>query len=367
MSKQNTFCKALSNAVSFRIPGESNSLTFNPCCLYDHYLPFHPNYYKKHREIFINADQDFLPGCSKCKLKEKTHKGQSHRAFNNKDIPDGIGSDIHKLEIVLDTTCNAACIQCGTYQSSLWRNEVANRDKNYQHIQSETQIDSKIDLIQSSVDFSTVKEFHFWGGEPLLTDTHLKFLNRIENPSDVVIRYTTNGSIFPDNDVLKLWEKFKEVKIGLSADGIGDRFHYIRWPLKWDKWARNVIRFRDEAPSNVDYHINCCVIPLNALYILELVEWLDNNFDVHQRGAYAGRKINCNFIRGEGTLDIGCSPMSLREEIWKLLGEDHAVSKILKELPVMDPQHMLRHLNEWDPIRKLNWRETFPDVVRHFE
>jgi len=111
--------------------------------------------------------------------------------------------------------------------------------------------------------------------------------------------------------------------------------------------------------SNVDYHINCCVIPLNALYILELVEWLDNNFDVHQRGAYAGRKINCNFIRGEGTLDIGCSPMSLREEIWKLLGEDHAVSKILKELPVMDPQHMLRHLNEWDPIRKLNWRETF--------
>ncbi len=363
---QNKFCKALSNALSFRIPGDSNTLTFNPCCLYNTYIPFHPTLYKKHRDIFIKSDKEFLPDCSKCQLKEKTH-GTSHRHFMNRDIPDGIGDQIHKLELVLDTTCNAACIQCGTYQSSLWRNEYANRDKNYAHIQPESQIDAKIDQIQSSVDFSTVKEFHFWGGEPLLTDTHLKFLERIEDPSDVVVRYTTNGSIFPDDNILKLWERFKEIKIGISADGVGDRFHYIRWPLKWEKFARNVIHFRDDTPDNMEFHINCCVVPLNALYITELTEWLEENFNKHPRGPYAGNKINCNFIRGEGTLDIACTPMSLREEVWKKLGDQHVISNVLKELPVLEPTHMLEHLATWDPVRKLNWRTVFPDVVKHFE
>lgn len=362
MSKQNTFCKAMSNALSFRIPGEANSLTFNPCCLYDDYIPFHPTLFKKARETFISSDKDFLPGCSKCKLKEKTH-GTSHRMFMNRDIPNGIGDEIHKLELVLDTTCNAACIQCGTYQSSLWRNEVALRDKNYKHIQPETQIDSKIKQIKDSVDFKTVKEFHFWGGEPLLTDTHLKFLHEIEDPTDVVVRYTTNGSIFPSDDILKLWEKFKEIKIGISVDGINDRFHYIRWPLGWDKVSRNIIKFRTETPLNTEYHINCCVVPLNAYYLNELSEWLDINFSRQSNG----KKINCNYIRGEGTLDIACTPQKLRDVLIPRLGENHVVSNILKELPVLDPSHMLTHLAKWDPVRKLNWREIFSDVAGYFD
>ena len=359
---QNKFCKALSNALSLRIPGDTNSLTFNPCCLYDEYLPFHPTLYKKHREKFIAADQDFLPGCSKCKLKESTH-GTSHRLINNRDIPNGIGDEIYKLEIVLDTTCNAACIQCGTYQSSLWRNEMAARDPNYINIQPESQIDKKIKIINESMDLSKVKEFHFWGGEPLITDTHLKFLNKIEDPSDVVVRYTTNGSIFPSNDILELWSKFKEVKIGISTDGIDEQFYYIRWPLKWDKVSRNIIRFRDETPSNTDFHVNACALPLNVYYMQDLIEWLDVNFSKHRNGD----PINCNFIRGEGTIDVACTPQKLRDVVIKNLGENHVISDMLIELPVLEPDHMIRHLNKWDPIRKLDWRQTFPDIVKYFE
>lgn len=364
MSKQNTFCKALSNAVSFRIPGDSNSLTFNPCCLYDVYLPFHPTVFKKHRDIFINADKEYLPACSKCKLKEVTHGlPRTQRDIFNKQIPDGIGTDIHKLEIVLDTTCNAACIQCGTYQSSLWRNEVAARDPNYHHIQPKSQIDQKIEQIKNAVDMQKVKIWHFWGGEPLLTDTHMKFLNEIEDLSTVSISYTTNGSIFPKDDVLELWSKCKEVTVGISTDGIDERFHYLRWPLTFDKWAHVVNKFRNETSSNVRYHINYCVMPLNALYTNEMGEWLDKNFSKHRDGT----NIPFSFIRSEGTVDAACTPMSLREEIWKRLGDNHTVSNILKELPIKDPSTMLGHLNYWDPVRKLNWRETFPDVVRHFE
>jgi hypothetical protein len=109
------FCKALTNAISFRIPGDTNVLTFNPCCLYNDIIPFHPRLFEKERQKFISADT-FLPGCSKCELKEKTHK-VSLRTRSNDFIPNDIGNEIFKLEIVLDTTCNAACIQCGPMQS----------------------------------------------------------------------------------------------------------------------------------------------------------------------------------------------------------------------------------------------------------
>lgn len=361
---QNKFCKALSNAVSFRVPGDSNTITFNPCCLYDYYIPYHPTLFKKHRSTFINSDKEYLPGCSKCELKEKTHGLQrTQRNAFNQQIPDGIDDEIYKLEIVLDTTCNAACIQCGQDQSSLWRNEVASRDKNFIHIQPVSQIESKIEIIKQNVDIQKVKRWHFWGGEPLLTDTHLKFLNQIEDLSSVSLAYTTNGSIFPDDDVLEIWSKCNEVVIGISTDGIEDRFHYCRWPLKWDKWARNTLRFRNETPSNTKFHINYCIMPVNALYTGETDAWLKDNFSSHTDGT----PITFNFIRSEGTVDANKTPMSLREEIWKELGEEHIVSRVLKELPIKDYTDMLAHLEYWDNVRKLSWKTVFPEIVRHFK
>jgi hypothetical protein len=105
------------------------------------------------------------------------------------------------------------------------------------------------------------------------------------------------------------------------------------------------------------------VTPLNALYTYETDEWLDKNFSKHMDGS----PISFNFIRSEGTVDAACTPLSLREEIWKRLGEEHTVSKILKELPVKDHEFMLSHLDRWDPIRKLDWRKVFPDSARHFK
>jgi sulfatase maturation enzyme AslB (radical SAM superfamily) len=355
-----TFCKSLNNAVSFRIPGDSNTLTFNPCCLYDDFIPFHPTLFKKERNKYTSATT-FLPECSKCELKERTHNN-SLRITSNRDIPDGIGNDIYKLEIVLDTTCNAACIQCGSTQSSLWRKEI-DTVKKIHHIQPEQQIDNKILSIKNNIDLNKVKFFHFWGGEPLLTDTHLKFLREIEDPSDVSLAYTTNCSIFPDDEVLKLWERFKEIKIGLSIDGIGDKFHYIRWPLTWNKAQRNLEQFRDNTPLNIRYHVNCCIIPLNAFYVGELGEYLKDSFSQSRNGL----KVSYNFIRGEGTMDIAKTPMSLREEIWKRLPENHDVSNVLRELPVLEYTDMLEHIDYWDPIRKLNWRKIFPDIVKHFK
>jgi len=359
--QQNKFCKLLSNAVSFRIPGNSKALTFNPCCLYNDYYPYHPVLFERKRTEFTNAS-DFLPGCSKCKLKEKTH-GYSLRTISNNTIDDYEDNTITKLEIVVDTTCNAACIQCGTAQSSLWRKQYADRDgSKVVHIQPQSQIDRRISEIKNLVDINKVKQFHFWGGEPLITDTHMKFLREIEDPSDTFIFYTTNGSVFPNDEVLNLWSKFKNVLINVSIDDMDERFHYIRWPLSWEKVKRNLELFKTSSPSNMNFDVNICVLPLNLLTVIDLEHWLKDNFSSFEK-----RPISANYIRGEGTVDIAATPLKLREKIWSTLPEDHEVSGILREVPIIDPTRMLEHLESWDSVRNLNWRTIFPDVASYYK
>jgi sulfatase maturation enzyme AslB (radical SAM superfamily) len=360
MLPQNKFCKALSNAVSFRTPGSTKALTFNPCCLYNDYYPFHPVLFERKRTEFTNANS-FLPGCSKCELKEKTH-GYSLRTITNQTIDDCEDNSITKLEIVVDTTCNAACIQCGNSQSSLWRKQYAERDnKKVVHIQPKNEINSKVAQIKKLVDINKVKQFHFWGGEPLLTDTHMKFISEIENPEDVFIFYTSNGSIFPDDDVLKVWSRFKDVSINFSIDDLDDRFYYIRWPLKWEKVKRNLELFKNNVPSNMNFHINVCVLPLNLLTLDELMNWFQDNFS-----SVNGVPISANIIRGEGTLDIANTPLALREKIWSTFPENHEVCNILKEVPILDPNPMLGYLDSWDKHRNLDWRKIFPEVAKYF-
>jgi sulfatase maturation enzyme AslB (radical SAM superfamily) len=360
---QNKFCKALSNALSFRIPDNSNSVTFNPCCLYDDYLPFHPTVFKKTRESLIAAT-DFPDACSKCKLKEKTH-GTSHRIGNNASIPDGIDDSIWKLEIALDTTCNAACIQCGPLQSSLWRkleDDARPSANRIFHIQPVSQIEDNIDRIFNTVDLSKVKRIHFWGGEPLLTDTHTMVLERFGDLSDIELIYTSNLSIFPKDKVLNLWSKCKKVFVGLSVDGIDEQFEFIRWPLGWKKATENMKLFRENSPANLVISINTCILPLNVLHAKTLEEWLEANFS----STVSGKKIIQRYIRGEGTLDTAVAPQALREKVFEVYAEDHPIYRVLKEVDIQDPTYMVGYLDMWDSRRKTNWRETFADVQQFF-
>lgn len=347
---QNTFCKSLSNAVSFRLT--DNRLTFNPCCLYNQQIPFHPVVYKKQQEAFDNVT-DFIPNCSKCKLKEAT-TGISLRTISNETIPDGIGNDIYKLEIVLDTTCNAACIQCDPQQSSLWRKAYGE----VIHIQPESQIDNSIELIKQSIDISRVRHFHFWGGEPLLTDTHLKFLREVKDLSQVHLLYSTNGSIFPDDETLYILKKVESFQINISMDGIGDQFHYMRWPLGWDKITNNIQRFKELGLRNGRYGVNCCVTPINAFYIDEIEAWVEANMQqILKRDLF--------LIRGEGPLDLSFTPPALREAIYNKFGQDHPVSKMVNAVSVKDPKNMIAYLDKWDAVRNENWRKIFPESAKY--
>jgi hypothetical protein len=351
------FCKALSNNITFRVSNTGDNFSINPCCYYTGGETFSPEEYQKQRQKFVNS-KTFLEGCVSCKSTELL-SNKSYRSYNNREIPD-VGDTLYKLDLILDTTCNAACIHCGPTQSSLWRKEIQ-KDKKIFHIQPEHNINNMVDQIKSTVDLDEIKHFHFWGGEPLLTDTHLKFLCDLKDKKNIELSYTTNCSIVPSSEIVNFWKQFKKITIYLSIDGIKETFNYIRWPLNWEKIESNLKLFKNINLDNLYYHFNYATIPLNVFYFDKFLQWKTDNFM-----NFNNKPVDYRLLPGHGTLNISNTPPMLRREVYRKFGFNHQLTQLLIKTPVTDCKKMIDYLDKWDLVRKSNWREIFKEIHPYF-
>lgn len=352
------FCKSLNNAVSFKIQGNSNNITFNPCCVYKEHIPFSKVNFYKHKVNFSKI-QNFTHSCSGCQ-KNELAGNISLRTVSNKFIPDNLKLfDIHKLELVLDTTCNAACIQCGYLQSSLWRKELGYNNP----VQDKTSIDDAIKKILEVVKIDNVREFVFWGGEPLVTDTHLKILRQVKNLENISLLYTTNGSVCPDEETLSIWKKCKSIVINVSIDGTEEKFHYMRWPLSWQKLNQNLIFLNNCNLDNLLCRINFCLTPLTSFYLNDLIDWKQSN-QYLSKLFYTENYLK--LIKVNGNLDLNFTPAPLRKKLIDIYGENHIMNKFLSLSNIQDHSLMIEYLDNCDKKRNLNWRETFKEVADYF-
>ena len=76
------------------------------------------------------------------------------------------------------------------------------------------------------------------GGEPMLSsiEQHQNLLDhyiQTGQAKNISIHYTTNATIFPDQNWLSRWKNFAEIDLQLSIDGIGNRYEYLRYPADW--------------------------------------------------------------------------------------------------------------------------------------
>lgn len=353
----NSFCKNISNTYRFNHNNQS-ILHYQPCC----WVPF--NEPISNKESLVNAQQHISKeilkntnrNCNECIQREKTNYRISGRLDADRYIPtDAVDGDAYILEFQLDTECNAACSICGPQFSSLWQKQL-----NIPLSKKET-TQLMHQQINKLVSLDKVKQIKFFGGEPLLTESHLAILNQVPYPDQCDLMYSTNGSIFPSDDVIKVWKKFKKIKLSLSIDDIKERFEYIRWPLKWSRVESNLINIAQNI-SNIELRIHCTVNPINARYILELEQWIttiqhENNI-----------KIEYSYSPCFGTWGIASTPPGLRDDLLMQYPSDHPVIGILNSFSQQDNayQLLLNNMEELDNTRKLDWRKTFPLVTKYF-
>ena len=119
-----------------------------------------------------------------------------------------------------------------------------------------------------------IEHVYFAGGEPMLIERHYDFLQRCidqDVAKNIVIEYNTNMSTLPPR-VAKLWEAFKQVRVGASIDGYGKVLEYQRHPAKWDKLLKN-LNTLDTMPKNIYGWLAFTVTAYNVNHMIDFMKW----------------------------------------------------------------------------------------------
>lgn len=306
--------------------------TIAPCCMATRMPKTSPinfendEYLKSIRETWLTGK--FPTECSGCKDAEDSGFVSRRIGANQWYADHGLSNtqvELNRIDYWVGDTCNLKCMICGPWFSSMWKQEL-----NLPLHQKK----SIVNRLWKNLDLSKIHYVHFNGGEPLLSKEHIVLLESINNKEQVYVNYNTNGTILPTDKLLELWSKFKLVQIDFSIDDIGERFEYQRFPAKWDEVVSNLKWFVDNCPVNCMFGVNTTVSILNRANIVELDNWLTNNFNANRLG----------------------DPVEIRKQ--------HA-GRIFSTKNVEQRKNSIRAwLDKCDSVRGTDWRKTFPELVQ---
>jgi sulfatase maturation enzyme AslB (radical SAM superfamily) len=316
----------------------------------------------ENRLLKFDTVTDWTANCKDCYNLEQSGQPSLRQAGPDWIADSEISSDPVSIDIQLDYECNAACIICSEKFSSLWIKEKQKlNSQRVQFYSDKTTVNQAIDNIVNTVSLKRVKYIKFFGGEPLFTDTHLRFLSHIPDPSQVTLHYTTNGSIYPNDETLAIWRNFKTVIFAASIDGIEEQFDYIRWPLTWKKVSDNLLRIRNNPDIwNVMFRIEFTVNFLNAYYVDRVEKWVAENLDTN----LGGDKTEINLHPCWEMWDLNKMPAGIKNLILTKYPDTHIIHKMISNLPPPLPvESWHEFVNTWDARRNNSWQTAFPELV----
>lgn len=191
------------------------------------------------RNIKSNFEQHIFPDeCQRCQQTEQIN-GTSIRLNAVKFDQQQHKKDYLIVGGVLDNVCNSACFTCNPELS--------------------TKIGSLYSTTYSIIDNSNL----FWalpldrvvhldinGGEPGASKNYRYLLKHV--PDNVKsIRINTNCSaVIPE--IEQLLTRGIQVTVTVSLDGIDDVHDLVRWPIKWDRFYKNLMTYKNMSELNLN-------------------------------------------------------------------------------------------------------------------
>jgi len=188
--------------------------------------------------------------------------------------------------------CNLACRMCGPTDSHTWYEQWLgyHGGTSYEDTHGTVELKRNAKGRLETTDYDWHNSETFWdqieknipyiehvymaGGEPMMIERHYEFLQRCIDSGcakNIMIEYNTNMTSVPPR-VLKMWEEFKQIRVGASIDGMGDMLEYQRWPIKWKQAKANLEKV-DNLPNNVVAWIAFTVTAYNIFHLPEFMMW----------------------------------------------------------------------------------------------
>ena len=291
--------------------------------------------------------------CERCR-QEEINGIRSRREYESEDWdltledaiektqPDGTISpddfDIEFFDIRYGNFCNLKCRMCGPTDSHSWYEDHVNlynkpsyKDthdlikltKNEKGRWTTDQYDwfKNSNFYWNNFEKHTgkAKKLYIVGGEPLIIDEHFQSLERLVasgRAKDIQIEYNSNlTNVTPR--MLKIWENFKQVRIGVSIDGYGDVFEYQRTPAKWKAVYKNMQKLDDNPNINFKGWFAFTVTPFNVFHLPEFMKWKLNESGLNRYNPITGPRpiITQHMCHAPKYYNVKVLPQMLKDEV----------------------------------------------------
>lgn len=312
MTDNNTFCSAFWKHTNIR----SDNRIY-PCCRFKYPVAkfdgdvdkiLHLPEYEELRRKSLAGEK--IPGCAKCYMEENIGKkvepnfikagASTRKEFNRIYKADEV--KLEYLEVGFDNICNLMCVMCSGEWSNRWAN-FENPD-----VTPKLNIKDTDEFVNIP---DTITHVEFLGGEPLMTNRHITFLEKIKEPTDVTIVYNTNATFMLSDDLINLLSKFKDVFFYVSIDAYGELNDKVREGSNWSDIEKFITQLQE---LSFNFQIHSVIHTENYHKLNELEDWVHNN-------GYNWRAMACTYPT---KLDI----VSLQENEKNELIEYFKTSKI---------------------------------------
>lgn len=163
------------------------------------------------------------------------------------------------------------------------------------------------------------KKFYIVGGEPLIIEEHIDSLERLihnGNANQISLEYNTNLTNVPKR-ILKLWENFRQIRIGASIDGYGEVFEYQRTPANWNSVYENLLELDRQKNINLVGWFAYTVTPFNIFHLPEFMKWKLTESRLERFNTIRGARkvVSHHMCHAPKHYNVKCLPNELKKEI----------------------------------------------------
>ena len=235
-----------------------------------------------------------------------------------------------------------------------------------------------------------LKNIKATGGEPFLNDQFQIFLSNLVEwnlAKNISIEIFTNCSFFPKEQYRSLLPHFKNVKMNLSLDAIGNRAEFIRKGSAWSKVLDSLHKWIDVSLNNknVSIVLGHTLTVYNVIYLKEFINWIESSFP---NDLITNNLLDLHLAQTPEYLCLSNLDSNIQKQLIKIVSNhknellnkhsnkhfvkmiNSSYEKILKGLSVSKKDLRNEYLEKatlFDTVRNENWRQTFPELAEVFD
>ena len=275
-----------------------------PCCLYRKHITQdngEPFYVQTHtvKEIFgskfmKDLRQEFRDGkkpagCEVC-IKDELNQYRSKRqTYLDGEIGKNVNYDVEpelpvEYQMILSNACNLKCRSCTPSHSNLWQAEWKQLTGDTHYPMPHGQSGDKDSVLWSNRHewMQFVKRLEIVGGEPFYIkqwrDLWQELIDQ-QLSKNILVDMSSNGVIYAGDTIEWLADNFKWIGVGLSIDGLGKTYEYLRHPGKWDSVSQNILKYYElyERTNKFTMTFSHTIGWVNAWELSDFHTWVHTN------------------------------------------------------------------------------------------